>query len=199
MPLRIVQASNTSTTSDEDRRKLIALSIDAARSNPLTRCMLRQPDSYASHKQIAEYLYDIAVGNDETRIFMALNPSLFDLRKIYGSVVIQHWRVGNPISVFEKGDLERLDVKVELFQNVQTEADNQRREMMQRDYYCTFHRVKKQRALLIVQTRFADYRTHEHLSHSTPSCQPKRSPTNRNAQDTGVICSGRNQKDGSPE
>ena len=153
MPLKIVQASNTSTTNHDDLCKLIALSIDASRSDPLTRCMLGRPDSYASHKQYAELFYTIALDNDETRIFMALNPPPHDLGAILGSVLIEHCRLADPIFIFERRGLGRLDVNRALFEYIQTKADKQRREVMERDYYSTFHRdddgVRSHRAPLI--------------------------------------------------
>ena len=138
MPLKIVQASNTSTTNNEDLSKLIVLSIEASRSNPLTRCMLRRPNSYASHKQYAQHFYSYALDNDETRIFMALNTAPHDLGALLGSVLIEHCRIADPVFIFELRDFELLDVNGDLFVYGQTEADKQRREVMERDYYSTF-------------------------------------------------------------
>ena len=140
MPLQIVQASNTSPTSHEDFCKLITLSTDASLSHPLTRCMLRQPDSYASHKQCAELFHTIALENDGTRIFMALDSSPHDLRAVLGSVLIERCRIADPIVLYERRDLERLDINGELFEHMQTKAEKQRREVMERDYYSTSYR-----------------------------------------------------------
>ena len=135
MPLQIVQASNNSPTSHEDFSKLITLSTDASLSHPLTRCMLRQPDSHASHKQCAELLHTIALENDGTRIFMARDASPQDLGILLGSVLIERCKVADPIFLSERRHLERLDINGELLEHVRTEAEKQRREVMVGDYY----------------------------------------------------------------
>ena len=99
--------------------------------------MLRQPDSYASHKQCAEFFHTIALDNDKMRIFMALNPP--PLGAILGSVLIEHCRLADPIFFFEWRDLEWLDINGELFEHMLTKAEKQRREVMERDYYSTFY------------------------------------------------------------
>ena len=159
MPLQIVQASNNCPTSHEDFCKLIALSTDASLSHPITRCMLRQPDSYASHKQCVEHFHAIALENAGTRIFMALDSSPHDLGAILGSVLIERCRIGDPIFVFEWRDLDRLGINREIFEHMHTKAEEQRREVMERDYYSTFYRddgEMSQRRPLILLTIFAD-------------------------------------------
>ena len=153
--------------------------------------MLRRPDSYASHKQYAQNSYHNALDNDDTRIFMALSTAQNDLGTILGSVLLEYCRIADPMFVFELPDFERLGVKEDLFVYGQIEAHKKRREVMESDYYSTFHRdgVMSQRAPLIAQTRLADWRTLEYFSHCSARCQPHPSQTNRNVHVTGFTCS----------
>lgn len=134
LALQIKQASKDSSTNDEDLNKLISLSIETSLSDPFTRCMLRQPDSETSHEQFARFHYISALESNDVRIFMALDTAPLSLGALLGSVSVGLFKVTDPLPDFTLPDFINEDV----YRYVHGEADRQRREEMEKDFYGMF-------------------------------------------------------------
>lgn len=134
MPLRILQASRTSSNDDGDLNKMISISTEDSRSNPLTRCMLRQPDSDTDHKQYAHLHCLTALEDDNFRVFIAQDTAPHSLGSLLASVWIEDRRITDPLPILELPPF----INEIVYRYVHGQANTQRMAEVKRDYYCMF-------------------------------------------------------------
>lgn len=134
MSLRISQASRTTSDDDGDLYKLISINIEDSRSNPLTRCMLRQPDSDTGHKNYAHVHCITALEDNRFRVFIAQDTAPHRLGSLLGSVWIVDRKIADPLRTLELPAFINEDV----YRYVHAQAEAQRMKKVIRDYYCMF-------------------------------------------------------------
>lgn len=134
VPLQIVQASKLSPTDDGDLHRLMRLSTEVRRSDPLTWCMLRQPYTEWSHQQYAHFHYLPALQDNNSRVFIALDLARSSPGAVLGSLWIMHCRITAPPPNIQLPDY----INEEAYRYTQSGMNVQRRTELRRDFYCTF-------------------------------------------------------------
>ena len=113
---------------------MISINMADSRSNPLTRRMIRQPESDTDHKNYA-YLHCMsALEDNRFRVFIAQNSASHGLESLLGSVWIVDRRIIDPLRTLELPTFINEDV----YRYVHRQAEAQRMKRVIRDYYCMF-------------------------------------------------------------
>ena len=113
---------------------MISINIEDSRSNPVTRCMLRQPDSDTDHMKYA-YVHCIsALEDNRFRVFIAQDTASHRLEDLLGSVWIVDRKIADRLRTLELPAF----VNEEAYRYVHCQAEAQRMTKVIRDYYCMF-------------------------------------------------------------